>query len=102
MDIKGKNWIEMLRILGGFKSKLYHCLVYWRSLEEGTLRCNTDGASKGNPRESAYGIFFRNWEGNLVYAQTEQIGITTNIEAETRAIRMTLKVFRKGMAEGGH
>lgn len=49
-------------------------------------------ASRSNPGDSYYGICFRNWEGNLVYAQTEQIGIATNIEAEARAIKITLKI----------
>lgn len=56
------------------------------------LRCNTDGVSKGNLRESAYGKIFRNWEGNVLFAQAEQLGLATNIEAEARAIQMALRL----------
>ncbi|KAG5612985.1 hypothetical protein H5410_024266 [Solanum commersonii] len=49
----------------------------------GGLKCNTDGASRGNSRESAYSFCVRNQAGNLMYAKACKIGIKTNMEAET-------------------
>lgn len=85
INIQGRNWMEMSRNLGDFKPKIYHFLVNWKP-------CNTDGASKGNFGESAYGICFKNWERNLVNDQAEQMRIATNIKAGTRAIKMALKI----------
>ncbi|XP_060211968.1 uncharacterized protein LOC132639544 [Lycium barbarum] len=56
--------------------------------------CNTDGASRGNPIKSTYGFCLRATEGDLIHAQTEDIGYATNTEAEVYAIHEALK-FRK-------
>ncbi|XP_070034166.1 uncharacterized protein [Nicotiana tomentosiformis] len=49
-------------------------------------RCNTDGASKGNPIPSSLGFCVRNNVGDLVYARAVDLGVTTNIVAEAKAI----------------
>lgn len=71
---------------------IYHYLVYWKLPKRGTIKCNIDGVSKGNPGDSACGICFRNWEGDIIYAQAEQLGIITNMEVEVSAIQMALRV----------
>lgn len=47
---------------------------------------NSDGGSRGNPRQSAYGFCLRDPQGNLIYAEANQIGISTNIEVEAVAM----------------
>lgn len=80
-------WSEMVEYLERYKPKLYHLAVTWKPLAQGSLKCNTDGASKGNPGRSAYGFCLRNENGDLVYAQGEAIHKTTNIDAKAIAIR---------------
>ncbi|KAK4735964.1 hypothetical protein R3W88_010225 [Solanum pinnatisectum] len=58
---------------------------------EGWVTCNTDGASKGNPSQSAYGFCIRNRGGDLIYAEAQSIGEATNMEAEVRAVWEALK-----------
>ncbi|KAK4726527.1 hypothetical protein R3W88_031444 [Solanum pinnatisectum] len=62
---------------------------------EGQLNYNTDGASKENPGESAYGFCFRDKHGDLIYAQAKGIGIATNIKEEARAIYEALSISAK-------
>ncbi|XP_059295508.1 uncharacterized protein LOC132048839 [Lycium ferocissimum] len=62
------------------------------------LLTNKDGASRGNPGRSSYGFYLRNAEGNIIYAQAEEMGITTNIDAEVMAILEALRYCRsRGM-----
>ena len=53
---------------------------------EGWVNCNTDGASIGNQGESSYGFCIRGSQGDLVYADAQSIGNTTNMKAEITAI----------------
>ncbi|KAH0698803.1 hypothetical protein KY284_013018 [Solanum tuberosum] len=66
-------------------------LVQWSRLEEGWIKCNTDGASKGNPGVSSYGFCIRNENGDLLYAEAKRIGITTNMVAELTGIWQALR-----------
>ncbi|KAK4737990.1 hypothetical protein R3W88_001687 [Solanum pinnatisectum] len=81
----------MLRRASTNKSRLYHCIVRWEAPQEGMMKCNTDRASQGNPGSIAYGFCLRNSHGDLIYAATENIGITANMEAELRAILEAIK-----------
>ena len=54
------------------------------------MKCNTDGASRGNPGPSSAAICLRDHEGNLVVAKGFKIQDTTNLIAEARAIRESL------------
>ncbi|KAK6789098.1 hypothetical protein RDI58_012897 [Solanum bulbocastanum] len=81
----------MLRRASTYKPRLYHCIVRWKASKEGMTKRNTDGASQGNPRSSAYGFCLRNSHGDLIYAVAENIGITTSVEAELRAILEAIK-----------
>ncbi|WMV24639.1 hypothetical protein MTR67_018024 [Solanum verrucosum] len=53
---------------------------------DGWITCNTDGASKGNPGQSTYGFCLRDSKGDLIYAEAQNLGITTNMEAEAKAL----------------
>lgn len=49
-------------------------------------KCNTYCASRGNPGPSSCGFWVRNSIGDSVFAEAMDIGETTNIVAETKAI----------------
>lgn len=53
--------------------------MYWNFLDAGKIKCNTDGASKGNLGEGSYGFCIRDNKGDLIYAQPKGVGIVTNI-----------------------
>ncbi|KAK4717905.1 hypothetical protein R3W88_016243 [Solanum pinnatisectum] len=91
----GNSWPNIVNILGNHKPRLYHHIVQWKFPREGQLKCNTDGASKGNPGESAYGFCFKDKHGDLIYAQAKGIAIATNIEVEARAIQAALSISAK-------
>ncbi len=52
---------------------------------------NTDGASRGNPGPAAIGVTLKNDKEELVAVISEKIGITTNNQAEYRALIAGLK-----------
>lgn len=52
-----------------------------------------DGAWKGNPGSNIYGFCLRNSCGDLIYAEADNIGITTNVEAEMRVILEAIKYY---------
>ncbi|KAK6773985.1 hypothetical protein RDI58_029224 [Solanum bulbocastanum] len=91
----GNSWPDIVNILGNHKPRLYHHIVQWKFPKEGQLKCNTDGARKKYPGESAYGLCFRDKHGDLIYAQAKGIGIAINIEAEARAIQTALSISAK-------
>lgn len=43
------QWPEIIIYLDNYKPRIYHRLVHCRPSDIGTIKCNTDGASKGNP-----------------------------------------------------
>ncbi|XP_075083805.1 uncharacterized protein LOC142167791 [Nicotiana tabacum] len=57
----------------------------------GWYKCNTDGASKGNPGPSSLGFCVRYDEGDVVHDRTVDLGVTTNVVAEAKAILQRLE-----------
>lgn len=55
----------------------------------------TDGASRGNPGNSAYGFTISDSQGKLIYEDGEYIGVTTNNVAEYTAVLEALKHVRE-------
>ncbi len=51
----------------------------------------TDGASRGNPGPSAIGVVIKNEPGQIITRISQRIGITTNNQAEYRAIIAALE-----------
>ncbi|XP_060190462.1 uncharacterized protein LOC132619635 [Lycium barbarum] len=82
-------------MLEGGKARVKVTQVRWNLPPLGWCACNTDGASRGNPGRSAYGFCLRDAEGNLLYAQAEEIGYATNIEAEIVAILEALRYCKQ-------
>jgi ribonuclease HI len=55
-------------------------------LDATRLIINTDGASRGNPGPAAIGVTIRGGDGQLLASISRRIGVTTNNQAEYRAI----------------
>uniref|UniRef100_A0A1U7WSS4 Uncharacterized protein LOC104226894 n=1 Tax=Nicotiana sylvestris TaxID=4096 RepID=A0A1U7WSS4_NICSY len=60
--------------------------VIWQLPFTGLYKCNTDGASRGNPGPSSYGFCVRNEERDLVCAKAQHLEEMTNIVVEVKAI----------------
>lgn len=61
------------------------------------LVINADGGSRGNPGPSAYGYVIKSKEGDMLFEGGEYLGITTNNQAEYRAV---LAALRKALEMG--
>ncbi|KAH0730051.1 hypothetical protein KY289_001239 [Solanum tuberosum] len=79
-DIRRNNWLDIITDLQGGTTS--------------TVKCNTDGASRGNPGPSSATFCIRDYSGSLVVAKGFKIQDTSNLVAEARAIRKGL-VFCK-------
>nr|XP_033512782.1 uncharacterized protein LOC117277459 [Nicotiana tomentosiformis] len=65
--------------------------VIWEFPNEGWIKVNTDGASRGNPGRSSIGYVLRDEEGDVIYALGREIPPVTNNEAEALAILEALR-----------
>ncbi|XP_075082433.1 uncharacterized protein LOC142166835 [Nicotiana tabacum] len=79
-------WSDMISFFESYKPYVGNKTVTWQLPYEGWFKCNTDGASRDNPGPSSYGFFVRDHAGDLVFAKAKEIGETTNIVAEAKAI----------------
>lgn len=86
-----KEWTEIVKLLREYKPKLHYYAVSWKRPHQGTIKCNTDGVSRGNPGESAYGFCLRDDQGDIIYAEAGGLRHRTNMEAETIAILKALR-----------
>ncbi|XP_075107108.1 uncharacterized protein LOC142180085 [Nicotiana tabacum] len=84
-------WPDMIQYCEGCKPILITTRVTWQLPCHGWYKCNTDGASKGNPRPSSLGFCVRDDEGDVVYARAVDLGVTTNVVAEAKAILQGLE-----------
>lgn len=85
------SWKEVIFRLTLYKPKIHVLSVTWRPSEDHQVKCNTDGASRGNPGMSSIGFCIRDTRGDLIYALAKGIGIATNIEAKIIAILYSLR-----------
>ena len=51
----------------------------------------TDGGSRGNPGEAAFGFVIRDGAGHIIKKHGERLGVKTNNEAEYSAVIFALK-----------
>ncbi|XP_070032252.1 uncharacterized protein [Nicotiana tomentosiformis] len=79
-------WPDMIIYLEGYKPILVTRTITWQAPYAGWFKCNTDEASKGNPGPSSLGFCVRNKTGDLVYARSVDLRITTNVVAEAKYI----------------
>ncbi|CAL5427518.1 unnamed protein product [Camellia sinensis] len=63
----------------------------------GTLKLNTDGCSKGDPRQAGYGGLLRDEAGTWIWGYYGYLGHYSSVEAELWAIYRGLTIlFQKG------
>ncbi|KAK4378807.1 hypothetical protein RND71_000669 [Anisodus tanguticus] len=80
------RWHDILQILENFIPKLQVTKVMWHLPPEGYCKCNTDGATRGNPGRSSFAFCVRDHLGNLVFARAKEMEDSTNTESEAMAI----------------
>jgi ribonuclease HI len=56
------------------------------TLKTDTLVIYTDGAARGNPGPAAIGVVIRDEGGNTIASISRRLGVTTNNQAEYRAV----------------
>ncbi|KAH0698915.1 hypothetical protein KY284_013130 [Solanum tuberosum] len=81
------TWPQMVALLDAFRPRFVYKWVKWHPPPSGWLKCNTDGASRGNPRPSVVAFCIINHEGELVIAKGVRILDSTNLVAEAITIR---------------
>lgn len=91
----GHRCDQLLKDLEDYRPKLYHHKVIQKLPPMGYQKCNTDGATKGNPGPNFYGFCIRDHRGNLCYAQAGLLGQLTNIQAEAKAILEAIKYWQR-------
>ncbi|PHU09186.1 hypothetical protein BC332_21046 [Capsicum chinense] len=89
------KWEDMINFVTRYKPWIHYHLVKWELPQAGYIKCNTDRACRGNPGIGSYGFYLRNEEGDLIYAQGENIGFTTNVVAEMRALQEEIKYCKE-------
>ncbi|XP_009802196.1 uncharacterized protein [Nicotiana sylvestris] len=78
--------LYIIQYFEGYKPIFITTRVTWQIPFHGWYKCNTDGASKGNLGPTSLGFCTRNNEGDMVYAMEVDLGVTTNVVAEVKAI----------------
>lgn len=74
------EWEGIISEIKKYKPQI-HCLAVRCELpEQWWIKCNTDGASRGNPRESSCAFCTRKNDFYLVYAELRCMEITKLIE----------------------
>ncbi|XP_060211883.1 uncharacterized protein LOC132639457 [Lycium barbarum] len=81
-----KRWPFFVQYLENLRMTFTHKKVTWVPPERGRYKCNTDGASRGNPGISSAAFCIRDQNGDLVYAAGKRLEDTTNVIAEAVAI----------------
>ncbi|KAH0675998.1 hypothetical protein KY285_023799 [Solanum tuberosum] len=66
-------------------------VVHWKHPSEGSFKCNTYGACKGNPGPSFGAYCVRDAAGRFIYAKAKRVGYGTNLVAELKAFRLGLE-----------
>ncbi|XP_070034636.1 uncharacterized protein [Nicotiana tomentosiformis] len=59
-------WLDKISFFESYKPVVITKKVTWQFSSERWFKCNTDGASRGNPRPSSYGFCVRNHVGDHV------------------------------------
>lgn len=88
--VEKRDWTTLVNMLKYYKSRLYYHSVTWRLPDKGKLKCNTDGAYRGNLGRGVIAFCIKNENGDLVFAKARGLDETTNVEVETLAIMESL------------
>ncbi|XP_060170537.1 uncharacterized protein LOC132601473 [Lycium barbarum] len=81
-----KMWPLVVELLENYRNPLTYKQVKWKFPRNGHFKCNTDGASRGNPGPSSAAFFVRNSSGAFLHAMARILQDTTNLANEAMAI----------------
>lgn len=85
-------------ILKAFKVNIHPCKapiikqVDWHPPFVGWIKCNSDGASRGNPGISACGVIFRYKKGVILGCFSYSIGVSSSFYAELMAAMIAIEL----------
>ncbi|XP_059290815.1 uncharacterized protein LOC132044343 [Lycium ferocissimum] len=86
-----KLWPLMVELLENYRNPLTYKQVKWKFSRNGHFKCNTDGASRGNPGPSFATFCVRNSSGDFLHVMARVLPDTTNLVAEAVAIEQGIK-----------
>lgn len=66
--------------------------VAWKAPPHGAVKLNTDGSSHGNPGMAGAGGLLRDHLGRFIAGFSANIGISTGVTAECRALELGLEL----------
>ncbi|XP_075087565.1 uncharacterized protein LOC142169583 [Nicotiana tabacum] len=87
------NWPDLHEKLLHHIPILRYTKVLWKLPLDGWIKCNTDGASRGDNGGVSYGFCIRDGIGDLIYAQADAVHDATNNIGEAHAIFEALRYF---------
>uniref|UniRef100_M1CNL3 Non-LTR retroelement reverse transcriptase n=1 Tax=Solanum tuberosum TaxID=4113 RepID=M1CNL3_SOLTU len=87
INVIPNQWPQLVQYFEQYRPLIKSQVVIWRKPEIGWLKCNIDGACRGNPGERSAAFCIRDVDGNLVYVEAKRLWITNSIHAEARAIQ---------------
>lgn len=81
-----RTWPAIVNVLEKWEPRFRHKIVRWMHPPDGWYKCNTDGASKGNPGPSSAAFYVKNCFGDIVVVKGRRIPNSTSLVAEAVAI----------------
>ncbi|PHU05416.1 hypothetical protein BC332_26238 [Capsicum chinense] len=93
MNTGKEKWPNIISILKSYKPILHCHNVISAFPERDKMKCNIDGACRGNPRIRALAFCLRNERKDLIFAKARGVSKTTNIEEEALALRKVTKYY---------
>ncbi|KAH0642314.1 hypothetical protein KY285_033184 [Solanum tuberosum] len=91
METLGKKWSELIDLLQSYKVEYFSKVVRWFPPSIRWLKCNIDGASKGNPGLNSVAFCIRDHTGDLVVTIGKKIQDVPSLKAEALAIKECLE-----------
>ncbi|XP_075084883.1 uncharacterized protein LOC142168121 [Nicotiana tabacum] len=85
------NWPNLHEKLSQHVHRLRYTKVLWELPPVEWIKCNTDGACRGDNRGSSYDFCIRDEIGDIIYAQENAVEDETNNVAEAHAILEALR-----------
>nr|XP_009766397.1 PREDICTED: uncharacterized protein LOC104217776 [Nicotiana sylvestris] len=73
------NWPELVSELESYIRRLYYRRLCWEFPSGQWIKCNKDGASRGNPGKSGAAVVFRDAAGDFLCAATQFFAVQTNM-----------------------
>ncbi|KAJ8563714.1 hypothetical protein K7X08_032166 [Anisodus acutangulus] len=87
------TWPQMVQYLEEYKLRMGCREVMWETSSASWFKCNTDGASRGNPGQSSPAFCIRDDKGDLINIAARRVADTTNICAEAMAIGYVIAYY---------